>query len=60
VTPGEGAPVDEPGAEVATDAGQLDVLLERERERERQVRAALLALPAKLREAVLLVIGWSC
>jgi RNA polymerase sigma-70 factor (ECF subfamily) len=44
--------VDEPGAEAATDAGQLDALLERERER--QVRAALLTLPAKLREAVLL------
>lgn len=33
-------------------AGQLDDLLERERER--QVRAALLALPPKLREALLL------
>jgi RNA polymerase sigma-70 factor (ECF subfamily) len=45
--------VDEPGsAPAATEAGQLDALLERERER--QVRAALLELPPKLREAVLL------
>jgi RNA polymerase sigma-70 factor (ECF subfamily) len=45
--------VDDPGAEAASDgAGQLDALLERERER--QVRASLLALPPKLREALLL------
>lgn len=45
--------VDEPGPEGATaDVGQLDDLLKRERER--QVRAALLELPGKLREAVLL------
>lgn len=44
---------DAPGAEEpAGEAGQLEGLLERERER--QLRAALLALPERLREAVLL------
>jgi RNA polymerase sigma-70 factor (ECF subfamily) len=46
-------PVEEPGTELPpVEAGQLDDLLERERER--RLRATLLELPAKLREAVLL------
>ena len=46
--------VDEPEAapDAAPQGGQLDDLLERERER--QVRSALLALPTGLREAILL------
>jgi RNA polymerase sigma-70 factor (ECF subfamily) len=45
--------VDAPGADEAAEAGgQLDDLLERERAR--QVRVALLALPAALREVLLL------